>query len=118
MEMGTLHSRCRFLLARAHSLLANGIRPLLSLTIAALLITASASPQSPGGASAPSALPSAKAPETSPTRPDKNRAQNAYQSGRRAEQAGDWKAAYTAYSEAVTCAPANKEYPLLREHAR
>jgi Flp pilus assembly secretin CpaC len=52
------------------------------------------------------------------SRPEKNRAQNAYQAGRRAEQAGDWKAAYTAFSEAATYAPANKEYPLLREHAR
>ena len=118
MQMGTPHSRCRFLLARVPSLWASGIKPLLSLILMALLVTAPASPQSPGGAAAPSAFSSGKAPETSPSRPDKNRAQNAYQSGRRAEQTGDWKAAYAAYSEATAYAPANKEYPLLREHAR
>jgi Flp pilus assembly secretin CpaC len=81
-------------------------------------MAASASPQSPGGvAPPPSTVPKSKTTEA-PPRPDKNRAQNAYQAGRRAEQAGDWKAAYTAFSEAVAYAPANKEYPLLREHAR
>jgi Flp pilus assembly secretin CpaC len=118
MQMGTPQSRCRFLLARAHSLLASGIKPLLFLILVALLVTASASPQSPGGAAAPSALSGGKAPETPAPQPDKNRAQNAYQSGRRAEQTGDWKAAYASYSEATAYAPANKEYPLMREHAR
>src|SRR3984893_16289756 len=118
MQMGTPHSRCRFLLARVPSLWASGIKPLLSLILTALLSTPPASPQSPGAAAPPSAFSSGKAPETSPSRPDKNRAQNAYQSGRRAEQTGDWKAAYAAYSEATAYAPANKEYPLFREHAR
>jgi Flp pilus assembly secretin CpaC len=119
MEMDTPRSRCRFLHATANGPLANSLKRLLSLTLAALLVTASASPQSPGGAaSPPSAIPQAKPPATSAPRPDKNRAQTAFQAGRRAEQAGDWKAAYTAYSEAATYAPANKEYPLMKEHAR
>ena len=82
----------------------------LALTLAALLVAATASPQSPGGASAPATLSPANAPKESLPRPDKNRAQTAYQAGRRAEQAGDWKTAYAAYSEATAYAPANKEY--------
>src|SRR5229473_6530301 len=118
MKMRIPQSRECFPLARAFRLLKGGVRPLISLTLAVLLVTASASPQSLGSASAPIASPQAKSPETSPPRPDKNRAQNAYLSGRRAEDAGDWKAAYGAYSEATIYGPANKEYPLLREHAR
>ena len=101
MEMCNPHSRRGFFLARGQSLLAGWVKLFVALTLATLLVTASASPQSPGGASAPAAHPSAKAPEASPSRPDKNRAQIAYQAGRRAEQAGDWNAAYTAYSEAT-----------------
>ena len=78
-------------------------RRLAALTLAAFLVTSPASPQSAG---------------ISPPRPDKNRAQNAYQAGRRAEQSGDWKTAYADYTDATAYAPANKEYPLLREHAR
>ncbi len=118
MKMRIPQSRECFPLARAFHLLNGGVRPLISVTLAVLLVTASASPQSLGSASAPIASPQAKSPETSPPRPDKNRAQNAYLSGRRAEDAGDWKAAYGAYSEATIYGPANKEYPLLREHAR
>jgi Flp pilus assembly secretin CpaC len=119
MQMGMPHSRRRILLPRARGRLAKGLRPLLSLTVAALLATASAGQQpSGGGQSAASAVPSAKAPEAPALRPDKNRAQTAYQAGRRAEQAGDWNAAYGAYSDATAYAPVNKEYPLFREHAR
>src|SRR5258706_15031556 len=118
MEMCNSHSRRGFFLARAQSLPARWVKPIVALTLTTLLVTVSASPQSPGGASVPSARPSAKAPEASAFRPDKNRAQIAYQAGRRAEQAGDWNAAYTAYSEATAYAPAEKEYSLLREHAR
>jgi Flp pilus assembly secretin CpaC len=119
MEMGLSQPRCGYLLSRAPSLLASRMKPLSSLVLTVLLIGASASPQSTGGGvSTPSAALQAKTPEPSAPRPDKNRAQNAYQAGRRAEQTGDWKAAYAAYSEATAYAPANKEYPLFREHAR
>ncbi len=119
MEMGSSQPRRRILFARARTLPANGLKRFVSLTLAALLVAASAKPQSTGGAIPnPSIPPLASASETSPPKPDKDRAQNAYQAGRRAEQAGNWKAAYAAYSEAATYAPANTEYPLFREHAR
>src|SRR6266481_620519 len=118
MEMCNPHSRWGYFLARAQSLLARWVKPFVVLTLTTLLVAVSASPQSPGGTSAPSAHPSAKAPEASPSRPDKSRAQIAYQAGRRAEQAGDWNVAYTSYSEATAYAPTDKEYSLLREHAR
>jgi Flp pilus assembly secretin CpaC len=119
MEMGPPQSRCIILLARGKSLLANGVKPLVSLGLAALLVTASARPQSPGSAASASSIsPQAKSSETPPPKPDENLAKNAYQTGRRAEQAGDWKAAYAAYSEAANLASASKEYPLFREHAR
>src|SRR6267142_3132014 len=118
MEMCNPHSRWGLFLARAQSLLARWVKPFVALTLATLLVAVSASPQSPGGTSVPSVHPSADAPEASPSRPDKSRAQIAYQAGRRAEQAGDWNVAYTSYSEATAYAPAEKEYSLLREHAR
>jgi Flp pilus assembly secretin CpaC len=118
MEMRATHSRCTFLLTRDHGLLARRFQPFMTLTLAALLIPTTASPQSPGGASAPAVQHNAVAPEASPPRPDKNRAQTAYQAGRRAEQAGAWKEAYAAYSEATAYGPADKEYSLLREHSR
>ncbi|HYR90116.1 MAG TPA: FG-GAP-like repeat-containing protein [Terriglobia bacterium] len=118
MEMCNPHSRWGLFLARAQSVLARWVKPFVVLTLTTLLVAASASPQSPRGVSAPSADPSANAPEASPSRPDKSRAQIAYQAGRRAEQAGDWNVAYTSYSEATAYAPAEKEYSLLREHAR
>jgi Flp pilus assembly secretin CpaC len=118
MEMRAPHSRCGFLLALAHGPLASGFQSFVALTLVALLVAGTASPQSPGGVSAPATLPSAKTPEAPPPRPDKNRAQTAYQAGRRAEQSGDWKDAYTAYSEATVYGPTDKEYSLLREHSR
>src|SRR5579871_1244802 len=50
--------------------------------------------------------------------PDKHRARSAFEAGRRAEQAGDWKAEYSSYTEAAQYDPANREYTVLREHAR
>ncbi|MGD0908972.1 MAG: FG-GAP-like repeat-containing protein [Candidatus Acidiferrales bacterium] len=50
--------------------------------------------------------------------PDEERALNAREAGRRAEQKSDWKAAYADYSEAVTYAPSDRDYPILKEHAR
>ncbi len=89
-----------------------------SLAVAGFLLAAPASPQS---ANAPAVPPTAtpKAPPSAPLPlPDKARARNAYQAGRRAEQAGDWKAEFTAYSEAATYDPSNREYAMLKEHAR
>jgi hypothetical protein len=119
MLMGTANSRCRVLFARCSGLPAIESRPLGTLALAALLVAASASPQSPARtASTPSAPQQVTVSETPHPRPDRAHAQQAYRAGRRAEQSGDWKAAYTAYSDAITYAPANREYSLLREHAR
>jgi len=76
-------------------------------------------PQSSGGPS-PTAAPSKNAASSSTPapEPDKGRARKAYQAGRRAEQSGDWKAEFAAFSEAATYDPANREYAILKEHAR
>lgn len=83
------------------------------LALSALLITVPASPQSQGPAS-----PAQASPDKTTPRPDKSRAQKASQEGQRAEQSGNWKAAYADYSEASTYAPSNREYSILKEHAR
>lgn len=114
-------SQCHALSGKLISRMVPIARQLAALTIAALLATFPASAQSTGGASPLSSRSAASQQATSSApapRPDKGRAQIAYQSGRRAEQSGNWKAAYSAYSEAATYAPSNKEYPLLKEHAR
>ncbi|MCU1343399.1 MAG: hypothetical protein JWN92_2822 [Candidatus Acidoferrum typicum] len=119
MEMELPQFRPCILLGRLQHPLAIGVKPFLSLLLSALLITTPAYPQSVAGSQpvAPAAT-KASTSEASAPRPDKNRAQNSYQTGRRAEQEGDWKAAYTAYSDATAYSPGNKEYPLFREHAR
>ncbi|HWF12466.1 MAG TPA: FG-GAP-like repeat-containing protein, partial [Candidatus Acidoferrales bacterium] len=57
-------------------------------------------------------------PDVPAPKPDKSRARNAFEQGRRAEQAGDWKAEYADYSEAATYDPSNHQYAMLKEHAR
>jgi Flp pilus assembly secretin CpaC len=94
-------------------------RRVAALALAGLLMVAPALPQSsgspttPAAASSQAAKPSAPAPE-----PDKGRARKAFQAGHRAEQSGDWKAEFAAYTEAATYDPSNREYAILREHAR
>ena len=56
--------------------------------------------------------------ETPAVQPDKRRAHNAFEAGRRAEQASDWTAEYSAYTEAAQYDPSNREYSVLKEHAR
>ncbi len=53
-----------------------------------------------------------------PTKPDARKARHAYQKGLRAEQAGDWAAAFEAYSEAVSYAPGDTQALYRREAAR
>lgn len=72
---------------------------------------------STAAAQGPAQTPATPTP-TAPPEPDKRRARNAFQSGRRAEQAADWKAAYAAYTEAAMYEPSNREYTILKEHAR
>jgi type II secretory pathway component GspD/PulD (secretin) len=92
-----------------------------AMALAGLLLAGPAFPQSSSSnAPAPaSAAPAQVAPRSAPPpQPDKARARNAYQAGRRAEQAGDWKAEFAAYTEAATYDPSNREYAMLQEHAR
>ena len=119
MEMKLPRLRCRTLPVRLPRPFANGAKSPLSLLLSALLIATSAYPQSLVGDKTPSSAdPKPAISQSSAPKPDKNRAQSSYQTGRRAEQEGDWKAAYAAYSDAAVYAPSNKEYTLLREHAR
>ena len=103
-----------------------------ALTCAGLLFAVPGFSQSAGNTSAPgsapsqaaapaptgSAPPKATPPVTVTVQPDKGRARSAYQAGRRAEQAGDWKAEYAAFTEAAKYDPSNREYAILKEHAR
>src|SRR5260221_3784929 len=87
--------------------------------LAGLLIVAPVLPQSSGRPSSPpSTGAQATPPSTPPPQPDKSRARRAFQAERRAEQSGDWKAEFAAYSEAATYDPSNREYAILKEHAR
>ncbi|HEV7966251.1 MAG TPA: FG-GAP-like repeat-containing protein [Candidatus Acidoferrales bacterium] len=94
-------------------------RRIAATIFVALLAAAPVLPQSSSGSSSPAATPPrATSPSTPAPQPDKGRARKAFQAGRRAEQSGDWKATFAAYSEAVTYDPSNREYKMLNEHAR
>jgi Flp pilus assembly secretin CpaC len=95
------------------------VRHFLTVALAGLLIVSPALPQTSGTPSPPAAAPAqATVPATTPPHPDKGRAKKAYEAGRSAEQAGDWKAEFATYSEAATYDPSNREYKMLKEHAR
>ena len=83
------------------------------LAVAPVLAQTSGGPAAPAAASAQATKPSTPLPE-----PDKGRARKAFQAGRRAEQSGDWKAEFASYNEAATYDPSNREYAILKEHAR
>ncbi len=51
-------------------------------------------------------------------KPDARKAKQAYEKGLRAEQAGDWPAAFAAYLQGVTYAPSDTELLFRREGAR
>ena len=94
-------------------------RRFAAVAFAGLLIVAPVLPAIFGCRSSTAAAPAqAKPPSTPAPQPDKGRAQKAYQAGRRAEQSGDWKAEFAAYTEAATYDPSNREYAMLKEHAR
>jgi len=87
-------------------------------SVLALLALATAFAQSPDKAiSGQSATAGSVTPAT-PSQVDKARARTAFQAGRRAEQAADWKAEFAAYTEAAQYDPSNREYSVLKEHAR
>ena len=94
-------------------------RRVATVAIAGLLIVAPVLPQTSGGSATPAAVTAQASSSSTPLlHPDKSRAKKAYQAGRRAEQSGDWKTEFAAYSEAATYDPSNREYKMLREHAR
>jgi Flp pilus assembly secretin CpaC len=94
-------------------------RRLAAIAIAGLLLVAPVLPQSSGSPSLPAAAPAqATSPSALAPQPDKTRARKAFQAGHRAEQSGDWKSEFAAYSEAAAYDPSNREYAMLREHAR
>src|SRR5580692_8728473 len=70
------------------------------------------------GPSLPAAAASTQTAAQPAPEPDKGRARKASQAGRHAEQSGDWKTAIADYSEAVTYDPSNRQYAMLKEHAR
>jgi Flp pilus assembly secretin CpaC len=83
-----------------------------------LLAVAPVLPQAPRGSSATTATTQTAITGSPPPSPDKNRARKAFEAGRRAERAGDWRAEFAAYTEAAAYEPTNREYRILREHAR
>src|SRR5579864_5088118 len=94
-------------------------RRCVAVTFAGILIVIPVLPQSSGGSAPATATPAqAQPPSTPAPQPDKGRARKAFQEGRRAEQSGDWKAEFAAYTEAATYDPSNREYAMLKEHAR
>src|ERR1700737_5386046 len=89
------------------------IRAIIALLVSVLTLTPPAWPQS--GTSRPPDN-SAQAPATPPAappkpaeKPDAHKAKRAYELGLRAEQAGDWSAAFDAYTDAATYAPRDVE---------
>jgi tetratricopeptide (TPR) repeat protein len=99
--------------------LAVAARRFAAIILAGLLVVAPVLPQSSGGATPPGASSAQAAPSSPPPpEPDKGRARKAFDLGRRAEQARDWKAEFAAYTEAATYDPTNRQYAILKEHAR
>jgi Flp pilus assembly secretin CpaC len=108
------------------------VRALCSTIVALMLVVslgaqpARAQAPAPAAVSAPpmtspAASPSSQAsaaanapPKSTPPAPDARKAREAYEQGRRAEQALDWQAAYAAESEAAEYEPTNQEYELRR----
>jgi Flp pilus assembly secretin CpaC len=119
MILAMIQPRCHLAIRSQIDRLVMLARRFATMTFAGLLIVAPALPQSSGGPSPLAAAPAqATSPTTPPHPPDTGRARKAYQAGRRAEQSGDWKAEFAAYSEAAEYDPPNREYKMLKEHAR
>ena len=93
---------------------------LVAVAFAALVFAVTATAQVLHQSAVPTVPSSAKAaaPSAPPSAQDKSRARKAYDAGRRAEQSGDWKAEFAAYTEAATYDSSNREYAMLKEHAR
>ncbi len=119
MILAMIQPRCHFAIRSRMDRLAIVSRRFAALAFAGMLAVAPVLPQSLGGPGAPAATSGKGAAQTTPApEPDKGRARKAYQAGRRAEQSGDWKAEFAAYTEAATYDASNREYAILKEHAR
>src|ERR1700690_1091616 len=118
MSMPCLQFRPLLLRESSRRILTRAMRCTVLCAFAILPVAVPAFPQSPSGLPSGSNPPKIAAAQPPAVQPDKGRAQKAFQAARRAEQSGDWKSAYESYSEAATYAPANKQYPIFREHAR
>jgi len=117
MILGMLTGRFDLALRLTGGPFASTARRIAAISLAGILIATSASPQSSGVTpSSPSAH--SKTGVAPPPPPDDDRPLNAREAGRRAEQKSDWKTAYADYSEAAAYDPSNREYAILREHAR
>lgn len=96
---------------------------MVALLVSALTLTPTAWPQSatsrPADYSAQAPASSSGAANTKPAeKPDAHKAKRAYELGLRAEQAGDWSAAFEAYSDAANYAPRDVEILRHKEAAR
>ena len=91
---------------------------LVALILCGLLGAVPGMAQNSAGGPPVVGAPEAAAPAVSAPRPDKSRARTAFQAGRTSERSGDWKAAFAAYSEAVSYDSSNREYAILKEHSR
>src|SRR5579872_5170101 len=121
MILAMIEPRCHLANRTLPGLLVKVTRLSRILAFVGLLTAAPVFSQTPASTSTPAVAgagaPSEKTSLPSP-KPDKSRARTAFQNGRRAEQAGDRKTEFAAYSEAATYDPTNREYAMLREHAR
>jgi hypothetical protein len=119
MILAMIQSRCHLAIRSQTDRLVMVAKRFATVTFAGLLIVAPVLAQSSGGTSLPVSRPTQGTPPSAPPPlPDKTRARNAFQVGRRAEQSGDWKAEFAAYTEAATYDPSNRQYAMLKEHAR
>src|ERR1700674_1384738 len=119
MILAMIQPRCHLAIRSQTARWVMFARRFAAATFAGMLMVAPVFPQSSAGPSSPVAAPAQAAPPSTPRpQPDKGRAKKAFQEGRRAEQSGDWKAEFAAYTEAATYDPSNREYAMLKEHAR
>ena len=119
MILAMVEPRCHLANRSLFSQFIRAMRCVSGLALIALLFAypvfsqAPATPSSVASTPVPTENPSAAAPK-----PDKGRARNAFQQGKRAEQSGDWKSEFAAYTEAATYDSTNRQYAMLKEHAR
>ncbi len=119
MILAMIQPRCHLAIRSHTDRWVTFARRCVAVAFAGWLLVVPVFPQSSAGPSSPVAAPAqATQPSTPRTQPDKGRARKAFLEGRRAEQSGDWKAEFAAYTEAATYDPSNREYAMLKEHAR